>query len=145
MRAKILSIFAMLVIGVVVSTSFECLSRDIKDNSGAEPSLISLIDLLPFVFTVSLLSGIIYILIGRDAPGEARPRFEWEKYGERLKSAYAAQFGGENPGFNDEVDARIKLMINTDYGYRRALAKNWLKRMANFTGIEWLKLDVNNL
>lgn len=31
----------------------------------------------------------------------------WEDFGERLKVAYAAKFGGDNPAFNQEVDAMI--------------------------------------
>jgi hypothetical protein len=57
----------------------------------------------------------------------------WEAYGNRLKEAYSAKFGGENKGFNDEVNNRIVIMQKLKHGFTNTIAYDWLKRMKKFT------------
>ena len=58
---------------------------------------------------------------------------EWDEYGQRIKDAYSAKFGGENNGFNDEVNNRIAIMNHNGRGFTRTIAYDWLKRMSKFT------------
>ena len=37
---------------------------------------------------------------------------QWDSYSKRLKSAYSSKFGGENKGFDDEVDCRNYASMN---------------------------------
>lgn len=57
----------------------------------------------------------------------------WAEYGNKIKLAYTAKFGGENAGFNDEVDKRILVMQNNRRGFTHTIARDWLRRMSNFT------------
>ncbi len=57
----------------------------------------------------------------------------WVEYGNKLKTAYSAKFGGENTGFNDEIDYRIAIMQNLKHGFTHTIARDWLKRMERFT------------
>lgn len=70
--------------------------------------------------------------------------FNWNSYGERVKQAYSAKYFGENSGFNEEVDVRIKIMRETDKGIQRELAKAWLRRKSRWLELKWLKLDSSN-
>lgn len=58
---------------------------------------------------------------------------KWDIYANRLKDAYSAKFGGENSGFNQEVDLRIKVMQHNRNGFTHTIARDWLKRMERFT------------
>lgn len=60
----------------------------------------------------------------------------WEEYGNRLKMAYSSKFGGDNNGFNQEVDSRIKIMQNNGKGFTRSIAHRWLKRIERFTEVK---------
>ena len=57
----------------------------------------------------------------------------WDDYGNRIKNAYSAKFGGANTGFNEEVDGRIEVMKHNGKGFTRTIATLWLKRMHQFT------------
>lgn len=58
---------------------------------------------------------------------------QWTEYGNKLKAAYAAKFGGSNPGFDDEVEQRIRIMRATKRGFAHTIARDWLKRIERFT------------
>lgn len=83
--------------------------------------------------------GYIFIYSSPELTTEATPSYltivgdYWAEYGNKLKLAYASKFGGENSGFNEEVDTRIAIMQNNGRGFTRAIAKDWLKRMERFT------------
>jgi hypothetical protein len=113
-------------------------SMDTTQLSSAAQAMISIV---PILF-VAMVIGVIIMSLGKDS--EAEKQIDWTKYGERLKLAYAAKFGGENPGFNNEVDYRIKILVNTDKGFTRQLAKDWVKRMSDFVDIQYLKMDNAN-
>lgn len=110
------------------------------DMSGYPASASAMASVLPVVYVAIVIVGIVKS-IGVDSTEE---QIDWTRYGERLKLAYTAKFGGENPGFNSEVDYRIKIMVNTDGGYTRQIAKDWVKRMSKFTELKWLKMDDAN-
>jgi len=57
----------------------------------------------------------------------------WEQYGLRLKEAYTAKFGGENKGFNDEVNKRVLVMQKLQHGFTCTVSRDWLQRMKKFT------------
>lgn len=143
-KRRILLFIPFIAMCYFVFPMVESAKDSVEQAEGDYTGITGLLDLMPFIYCIAVLLGIVQLIIGRDSPIEARPPFEWEKYGERLKRAYAANFGGDNPGFNEEVDARIKLMIEADHGYRRQLAKNWLKRVSKFVGVDWLQLEANN-
>lgn len=68
-----------------------------------------------------------------EVPQGETPSTYWQKYGDNIKLAYAAKFGGRNAGFDDEVNTRINIMEHNGRGFTRTLANEWLKRMSRFT------------
>lgn len=120
------------------------------DISAFPKATRSLIYFYPTFFAIAVIYGIIKGL-GKDSNHEiinseyrVGDKIDWIRYGERLKLAYAAKFGGDNLGFNQEVDYHIKILVNTDKGYTRQLAKDWVKRMSAFVEIKYLKMENSN-
>ena len=78
----------------------------------------------------------IFFSVPKDSTTETEPitgQSQWDIYGQQLKDAYTAKFGGQNTGFNSEVDKRISIMNHNGKGFTRSLAYDWLKRMNRFT------------
>jgi hypothetical protein len=139
MRGKIVVIGLMLLIGIVMLNAVNLFVNDI-DLTQYPSGMAILISILPLISCCLIIISIVNA-IGKDIPQE---KIDWLRYGERLKLGYTAKFGGENQGFNNEVDYKIKIMVNTDKGFTRQLAKDWIKRMSKFTNIDWLKMDDGN-
>ncbi|MCK9369919.1 hypothetical protein M0R04_08445 [Candidatus Dojkabacteria bacterium] len=105
--------------------------------------------LTPIVIIGGILMGLIpvwigftaifplayYIFIGNSQPEttEETKIPYWEEYGNNIKQAYKAKFGGNNPEFASEVDNHIRVMIHNGKGFTNTLAYDWLKRMDKFT------------
>lgn len=104
---------------------------------GAAPLIIlgSWLGYVPFYILVLplFLCSILFTSGDSDNFTEAQVHNEWGEYSNRIKKTYSAKFGGENPGFNDEVDKRIAVMQNCGQGFTRTIARDWLKRMERFT------------
>jgi hypothetical protein len=96
---------------------------------------------VPFWFLALPLPGILFsfwCMAESEAPvyetGTVQSSEDrWESYGRRIKDAYSAKFGGDNPGFGEEIDKRINIMRSNGRGFTRKLASDWLKRMTKFT------------
>jgi hypothetical protein len=147
MRKRIIKSIIFLVIGLVTLFILKpIVNEDIKtitDNPEYSGTFVQgVIQIFPIMLFVCLAIGSFAIGLGKDVGQEIG--YDWKSYGERLKLAYAAKFGGRNMGFENEVDYRIKIMIDTDKGFAREVAKDWLKRMSKFTSIDWLSLENSN-
>lgn len=59
----------------------------------------------------------------------------WNAYGNRLKEAYSAKFGEDNPAFGDEVDGHIKVMKSLGRGYTKSVHLDKLKRLSSFVEV----------
>jgi len=98
------------------------------------------IGLVPYWFIpLPIVAAVIVGFFDRQDSADEVP-FNWEAYGERLKRAYESIYG-RNAGFEEEVDLRVGVLVETDKGFRRKLAKAWMKRVSKFVGVEWLKLE----
>jgi hypothetical protein len=98
------------------------------------PGLVGLNSIILIVFAGVIIFGMLKGMeIVGDTEEEKSTDDYWVQYGERLKSAYTSKFFGENSGFNQEVDARVNIMMNNGRGITRILAKDWLKRIHKFT------------
>lgn len=75
-----------------------------------------------------------YVLMwgGSGVPANATEDY-WVQYGDRIKLAYSAKFGGENLAFSDEVNKRVNVMLHNRNGFTKTISRDWLKRMNNFT------------
>lgn len=159
MVVKIITILITLIIGVgicyfitpYIFTSVININEivsGLEEDATVVSGAVYLLELLPTVFTIMICIGIIATILytlGLDPVYVDKVKFQWNLYGERLKKAYAANFYGANPGFNEEIDARISILVESDRGFRRQLALDYIKRMSKFVGVEWLKLEDSNL
>lgn len=62
----------------------------------------------------------------------------WNDFGNRMKVAYTAKFGGENVEFNKEVDMHINAVRVLSGGATKKIDMDWLKRMAKFVEIPFV-------
>ena len=96
--------------------------------------------LVPYWFIpLPIVAAVIVGFFDRQDSADEVP-FNWEAYGEKLKRAYESIYG-RNAGFEEEVDLRVRVLVETDKGFRRELSKAWMKRVSKFVGVEWLKLE----
>ncbi len=139
MIGKIIWILIVLLIGVGLLPLVNSQISQI-DTTQYSSAVNGMAVLLPLVFAIITIFW-VFKSMGVDSSKE---QIDWLRYGERLKLAYASKFGGDNRGFDGEVDYHIKIMVSNDKGFTRQLAKDWVKRMSKFVEIEWLKLDDSN-
>jgi hypothetical protein len=145
-RKKIIQSIVTLIVGVGLFPAINSLTNEFlsSPNAGDYTSAIkSLVSIMPLMFAIIVILG-IFAGLGKDSEVEIAAQIDWTRYGERLKLAYSAKFGGDNPGFNEEVDNHIKILVNTDKGFARQLAKDWVERMSKFVGIHWLRMENSN-
>jgi Na+(H+)/acetate symporter ActP len=86
-----------------------------------------------FFVVAFTVSQVFYNPEGEVDAIETQAMDEWEAYGQRLKLAYSAKFGGDNPGFDDEVNQRVRVMQRIRGGFTHTIARDWLRRMEKFT------------
>lgn len=82
---------------------------------------------------LTFCAGMLILAPASEPMPEREDTDAWSSYGQRLKNAYSAKFGGENAGFNDEVDKRIEIMRHLKRGFSHTIARDWLRRMKGFT------------
>lgn len=142
MTKKIIQAVLCLIVGAIAIILMNGILSS-QDMSTYPATTRAVSSLLPLTAVMMVIVS-IFRSLGKDTSEEIAMQIDWVKYGERMKLAYTAKFGGENKGFNDEVDARIKILVNTDRGFSRQLAKDWVHRMSNFVEIEWLRMENSN-
>ena len=104
-----------------------------KDETINEASRV-LISIMPIIYILVVIVGAMSIMF---ATNYIVTYLKWRAFGNRLKAAYTAKFGGENIGFNQEVDQRINVMRSLGKGSTKSLAEDWLKRIAKFVEVPW--------
>ena len=105
---------------------------DTSEMTSAEKGII---EVLPIVFSAVVIVGVVSGFYGVKAVVKYK---RWTDFGIRMKKAYSAKFGGENPGFNEEVDLRINIMRALKPNSRsKVIAEDWLKRMSAFVEIDF--------
>lgn len=110
---------------------------DITSNDNYSSAVKSMAGVLPLVFMFALILGGGILVFG----GMAVVRYlNWNAFGNRLKLAYTAKFGGENPQFNEAVDQHIQIVrtlsLGTETGTKK-MAEEWLKRMAHMVEVKF--------
>ena len=127
--------------GVCAIVVIEILMNSL-DTKGWNPAMVSFTTLCPVILSISVILGVFKYFAGEEDTGERRIvriiRYKkWDSFGNRMKVAYSAKFGGENPAFNEAVDQHIKAVKVFGKGYSKERNIQWLKRMAKFVEIPW--------
>jgi hypothetical protein len=124
-----LKTFIILIIGVPLS--WFLLSK-VSNSITIDPSNISganLVNTIPLIGTAGVM---LFIIAGE----KITEYMGWISFGNRLKKAYSAKFGGDNIEFDKEVDNHVNLMrtMGGD-STTKSIAKDWLKRTASFVEV----------
>jgi len=141
MIGKIIRALINLAIGL---SGISVISSEIKkiETSEMTSATQAMVGLLPIFYAVLIIISIAGIFMGGQA---VYHYYKWNAFGNRLKLAYTAKFGGENPAFNSEVDGHIKVLQALGKGYTKSQAEDWLKRMAKFVEVPWAIPDEERL
>lgn len=132
---RILTAMVMAGFGVFALSYMVSSVSEIQGDDSYSSGVLTIAGLLPLIYGVVVIPLIFRVIDGYSENTEEEQSVEdyWVQYGKGLKLAYASKFGGENNGFNQEIDQRVGVMMNNGRGFTRALAKDWLKRMHKFT------------
>jgi hypothetical protein len=94
--------------------------------------------LLPIIFSATIILGIFQYL-DQDSVVRKYIRYKkWDSFGNRMKVAYSAKFGGRNSAFDLEVDQHVLAMKSLGKGYTKTIDKEWMKRMAKFVEVPFI-------
>jgi len=132
--AVITGVFAVVVIEVLVNT---------LDTTGWNSAVVAWVTTVtPIILVVGVIISIFKYLTGEEDTGERRIvriiRYKkWDAFGNRMKVAYSAKFGGKNPAFSEAVDQHITAVKVLGKGYTKDINIQWLKRTAKFVEIPW--------
>lgn len=130
----ILGVFAIITIEVLVNS---------LDTTKWNESMVTLVTtIIPIIVSITVILGVFRYFAGEEETGERRIvriiRYKkWDAFGNRMKVAYSAKFGGKNPAFNEAVDQHILAVKVLGKGYTKDINIQWLKRMAKFVEIPW--------
>jgi hypothetical protein len=125
-----IGIFAVIVITVINS---EIASIPTDNMTSLEAALITTLPVMTPVAYALLLVGVI-----AGAGVVVTKILRWNDFGNRMKVAYTAKFGGENIEFNKEVDMHINAVKVLGNGFTKNIDIDWLKRMAKFVEIPFV-------
>lgn len=135
LKKRVIYTVCLIIIGAGLVWGAHCLGENVEKNIAYSSSVQAISSTVPYVYGALILLAIYNTVWGYSKNTEEENSFDdyWVKYGKHLKLAYTSKFGGGNKGFDEEVDARVLVMQNNGSGWTRTLAKDWLKRMHNFT------------
>lgn len=128
--------------GVAAIVAIEVLVNTL-DTTGWNPAMVTAVTVaVPMILTISVIMAVFKYFTGEEETGERRIvriiRYKkWDAFGNRMKLAYSAKFGGKNPAFNNAVDQHILAVKVFGKGYTKDINIQWLKRMAKFVEIPW--------
>jgi hypothetical protein len=114
---------------------------EINTDNGYNSAVVSMAGVLPIVYITFSILMIFVVIYGGQKVVEYIRYKRWDDFGNRLKLAYAAKFGGENLAFNQEIDSRIlqcktmKKGMNAD---TKGAAERWLKQYAHMCEIPYV-------
>ena len=132
---KVLMVVLAVGVGIIGLVILDTTIVDVKGGEDLPSSTAAMLDVMPVVFGACIVVSIVAIVFG----GRMVYRYyKWSAYGNRLKEAYSAKFGGANPAFNVEVDMHISsVRAMGGSSMTKETNMDWLKRMAEFVEVPW--------
>ena len=121
--------------GGIVWINYSIAHMDKTNMSAATNALVSI---LPIIYA---FEGVIVIIHIFTTTKEIIRYKRWDDFGNRLKLAYTAKFGGENKEFNEEVNNRILQCKTMKVGIgsnTKGSAERWLKEYAHMVEIPFV-------
>jgi len=133
---KLISLVVMLIIGAVGFSVISSMAQSVSENvTQASPAVSTLLGMIPIMYVIATILVVFGLITGTV---EVMKILKWSAFGNRMKVAYSAKFGGDNPGFDEEVDAHIKAVKALGKGFTKSVDMDWLKKMAKFVEIPFV-------
>jgi len=132
---KVLAVVLAIGVGIIGLVILDTVIADVKGEGDLPSSTIAMLDVMPVVFGACFVVMIVGMFYG----GKMVYRYyKWSAYGNRMKEAYSAKFGGANPAFNVEIDMHISAVrAMGGSSMTKETNMDWLKRMAEFVEVPW--------
>jgi hypothetical protein len=105
-------------------------------NIDREPTLWGTV--VPIVLSCCVIVGVFLFMNGDSVVRKYIRYKRWDSFGNRMKVAYSAKFGGRNPAFDEAVDQHVLAMKSLGKGYTKTIDKEWMKRMAKFVEVPFV-------
>ena len=108
------------------------------DTSEWDPALkVFATQLTPIVIVV--VATLSLIAVDYNSPVQKYIRYKrWDDFGNRLKVAYAAKFGGKNPAFDEKVEQDILAVKALGKGFTKSINMDNLKALAKFVEVPFI-------
>jgi hypothetical protein len=133
--SNIIQILIVGVVGVISLTVIRGITESVPTDNMTTTEAALITQVIPTMMPIAIILGMFAVIGG----GIAVVHYlKWNSFGERMKAAYAAKFGGENKEFNSEVDMHINAMKALGSGQTKSVNMDWLKRMAKFVEIPFV-------
>ena len=135
---KFINTQMLVILGVGVLVGIELFVTSI-DTSGWSPLLETfVVTVVPIVFACVIIVGIFQYFDSGSVVRKYIRYKRWDSFGNRMKVAYSAKFGGRNPAFDEAVDQHVLAMKSLGKGYTKTIDKQWMKRMAKFVEVPFV-------
>ena len=142
---KFLKTFAVLVVSAgAILFLFPLINQEvstISTTNGYSSSVVGMAQTLPLMYIACIILVVVASIFGGKAVIEYVRYKKWEDFGNRLKLAYAAKFGGENSAFNKEIDDMVlqcKTMKKGIGDSTKSNAEMRLKRYAHMVEVPYI-------
>ena len=112
----------------------------ISTQNGYNSGVVGIAQAMPLVYAVMIIMMVVATIFGGKAVVEYIKYKRWDDFGNRLKLAYTAKFGGENLAFNQEIDAMILQCktLSVKSGDTKINAENRLRRYAHMVEVPYI-------
>lgn len=132
MKVKVIIAVIMGIIGYYIASNL----ITGLEGEGLSPAGEAVFSLLPIVIAmVMIIMGMVAVVGGE----KIYYILKWNDLGSRMKEAYSAKFGGENPAFNTEVDMHIHVVRTLGKkSWTKDVNVDWVKRMCEFVEIPFI-------
>lgn len=131
----IISMMISVIVGIISMMTIKGMveSIDVSKLNPLEAAMIT--QIMPILAAIAIIMSTLAMTGGAESVTRI---LKWNAFGNRLKAAYSAKFGGDNKGFDDEVDEHIKAVKALGKGFTKSIDVDWLKRMAKFVEIPFV-------
>ena len=112
----------------------------ISTANGYSAATVGIAQTMPLIYIVMTTVIVISAIFGGKAVVEYIKYKKWDDFGNRLKLAYTAKFGGDNLAFNQEIDAMILQCktLSVKLGDTKLNAENRLRRYAHMVEVPYI-------
>ena len=129
-------------VGVNMLTLINSKVDSVGTTFEATSPVVALTGMLPVVFIGMMIIFAVTAMFG----GAAYVTYKkWTDFGHRLKLAYEGKFGYRNSGFDEEVDACVRVMRALGHGPTKDTMEERLRGLARFVEVPFIIPEEDHL